>query len=939
MDNTSATSAQPLRGRTDECARLDQLIAAARTGESQVLVVHGEAGVGKTAVIEYAIERASDFRIARASGVEAEVELAFAGLHQLCAPLLDGLEQLPEPQRDALATAFGRSAGAPPDRFLVGLSVLSLLAAAATEATPLMCVVDDAQWLDRVSAQTLAFVARRLLAEPVAVVFGVRDSRDTEARELAGLPELALHGLSDHDARILLESVIRGRMDERVRDRIIAEARGNPLALLELPRDPAATEGGYGRPESRPPAGHIEHSFVRRVQSLPVPTRRLLLAAAADPVGDTALLSRAVDRLGISVDVAAPAEAAGLIEIGARVRFRHPLMRSAAYLAGDLDERRQVHRALAEVTDPQADPDRRAWHGANATTGTDDAVAAELERSADRAQARGGVAAAAAFLERAAELTADPVRRGARALAAAQAKYAATSPDSARELLAMAEMTPLDRHQRAQAARLRAEIAFVQSRGGDDTAPTVAEAALGLLDSARGLEDLDAAQARETYLEALGAAMYGGRLCPYGGAVVVAEPARRAPPGPTPARPHDLMLDGLARRIIDGPAPGLPTLRDALTRIVDAAQSTAGDVMGWFWQAFPIAQESVAGELWDDELYHRLATAAVRLARDTGALAVLPLALVTRAGVHVFAGELDAASALIEEADAITAATGYVPLRYHAVSVAAWRGVEAEAVGLIAASAERAAARGEGRVIGLTGYVTAVLNNGLGHYRQALTAAQQACEHEDLGFFGWTLTELVEAAARCGERTLAADALARLAALTEPAGTDWALGVLARSRALLEDQDAGRDADTAEAHYREAIDRLGRTRIVVHLARARLVYGEWLRRAHRRVDAREQLGIAHEMFTQMGAEAFAERARRELLATGEKTRKRPISRGDGLTAQEAQIAQLAGSGLTNQEIGAQLFISTHTVEWHLRKVFAKLGIKSRRQLRGRTDTA
>jgi DNA-binding CsgD family transcriptional regulator len=917
-----------LRGRSDECAALDRLISGARSGHSQVLVLRGEAGVGKTALLEYVVDCASGFRIARAAGVESEVELAFAGLHQLCAPMMDRLDELPPPQRDALATAFGRSAGAAPDRFLVGLAVLSLLAA-ATEDQPLLCVIDDAQWLDRVSAQTLAFVARRLLAEPIALVFAVREGTDDELR---GLPELEIRGLSDGDSRALLDSVIRGRMDERVRDRIIAEARGNPLALLELPRDPAASHGGFGRHDARPPAGHIEQSFVRRVQSLPTPTQRLLLAAAAEPVGDKALLIRAARSLGITTDVAAHAEAEGLLEIGTRVRFRHPLMRSAAYRAADVDDRREVHRALAEAIDPQADPDRRAWHGANAAFGTDDAVAAELERSAERAQARGGVAAAAAFLERAAELTSDPARRGARALAAAQAKYAAVSPEAAYDLLRTAETSPLDDLQRAQATRLRAQITLAEIRSSDHSEATLTDAAAGLLGAARELETLDIALARDTYLEAIGAAMYCGRFCPGGNQDMVAEPARLAPNTPGRPRPTDLLMDGLAIRLTDGHAASLPTLRAALTEFLAAAERGEGDVMRWFWQGFPVASESATGEIWDDECWHALATTAVRLARDAGALAVLPLALATRAGVYVFGGDLDAASALIEEADAIAASTGYEPLRYHTLTVAVWRGREAEAVQMIDAAEKRAVARGEGRIIGLIGALSAMLYNGLGRYSDALAAAQRSCEHEDLGFGGWVVGELVEAAARCGEREVARAALAKLTDLTQAAGTDWALGILAGARALLEDDRAAEDL------YREAIDRLGRTRMGAFRARAHLVYGEWLRREHRRVDAREQLGIAHEMFSRMGAEAFAERARRELLATGEKARKRAAGSGEGLTAQEAQIAQLAGAGLTNQEIGAQLFISAHTVEWHLRKVFAKLGIRSRRQLRGRSDT-
>jgi hypothetical protein len=749
--------AQRLLGRSDECQTLERLISGARSGESQVLVLRGEAGVGKTALLEYVVERASGFRVARAAGVEAEVELAFAGLHQLCAPLLDRLEQLPGPQREALATAFGQSAGPAPDRFLVGLAVLSLLAA-GTEEQPLLCVVDDAQWLDVVSAQTLAFVARRLLAEPVALVFSVRDG---VADELAGLPELGVRGLSDSDARTLLDSVIRGRMDERVRERIIAEARGNPLALLELPRDPAAAEGGFGRPDARAPSGHLEQSFVRRVQSLPMSTQKLLLAAAAEPVGDKALLIRAARRMGITPDVAAHAEAEGLIEIGARVRFRHPMMRSAAYLAADVDDRRRAHRALAEETDPHSDPDRRAWHGANAAFGTDDAVADELDQSADRAAARGGVAAAAAFLERATELTFDPAKRGARALAAAQAKFAGTSPDDAHQLLVIAEMSPLDDLQRAQVARLRAQIAFVQTRGAEHVISTVSDTALGLLDAARGLENLDVELARDTYLQALGAAMYAGRLCPGGGPIVVAEPACRAPRGPSPPRPTDLLLDGLATRFIDGHAASLPILRSALTQLIDGARRGDAGVISRFWQAFPVASESATGELWDDGLWQGLAVTAVRLARDAGALTVLPFALATRAGVYVFAGELDAASTLIEEANGICAATGYAPLRYHSLSVAVWRGREADTTHLVDAARKRAIERGEGRVIGLTGGLSSTLYNGLGRYREAFDAARRGSEHEDLGFGGWTIGELVEAAGRCGERDAAFDALAR----------------------------------------------------------------------------------------------------------------------------------------------------------------------------------
>jgi DNA-binding CsgD family transcriptional regulator len=727
---------------------------------------------------------------------------------------------------------------------------------------------------------------------------------------------MVVGGLSDADARALLDSVTPGRLDERIRDRVVAESRGNPLAILELPKGLTAAElaGGFGLPDARPLANVIEQSFLRRVQSLPLETQRLLLLAAAEPVGDVTLLWRAAEQLGIGADAATPAEAQDLIALGARVRFRHPLVRSAAYRAAGVRERQDIHRALAEVTDPHADPDRRAWHRAHAAVGPDETVAAELERSADRAQARGGIAAAAAFLERASELTPDPARRAARALAAAQAKFEAGAPDSAYELLAAAEIGPLHELQRARIARLRAEMVFARSRGSE--APPL------LLDAARGLEALDARLARETYLEALGAAVFAGRLGGQYGMREVAEAARAAPPGPEPRRPSDLLLDGMATRFTDGYEAGVPALRRALQAFRGEALRSEGDTLGWLWLAWLLA-----GDLWDDEAWHELATHAVRLARETGALNVLPVDLEYRAGVHIHAGEFAAASALVEEADAITAATGNAPLRYAALFLAAWRGDEARALKLSAARARDATARGEGRALGLVECVGAVLYNGLGRYEAALAAAQRACEHEDLVFFGWSLVELVEAAVRSGAREVAAGALRELEERTRAAGTEWALGILARSGALLEHGQA------AEALYCEAIERLERCRIVVHLARAHLVYGEYLRRENRRVEAREQLRIAYEMLSRMGAEAFAERARAELLATGETVRKRTVETREVLTAQEAMVARLAAEGRTNPEIGTQLFISPRTAEYHLHKVFTKLGISSRRALR------
>ena len=905
-------------GRRAECEALDRLLADVLVGQSRVLVLRGEAGVGKTALLSAVAEEAAGCRVARAAGVQSEMELPFAGLHQLCAPIFDSLNRIPDPQRDALRVAFGLQEGGSPNHFLVALAALSLLAEAA-EARPLVCLVDDAQWLDRASAQALAFVARRLLAERIAMVFAVREPG--QADELAGLPELLVEGLADGDARALLASALPGVLDERIRDRIVAETRGNPLALMELPRGltPAELAGGFGVPHAGLLSGHIEQSFLRRFESLPPDAQQLVLTAAAEPVGDVTLLWRAAERLGIGAEAVAPAQAADLIALGARVRFRHPLVRSAVYRAAAVHERQQVHRALAEATDPEEDPDRRAWHRAHAAAGLDEAVADELERSADRARRRGGVAAAAAFLERAAELTPDPARRGARALAAAQAKLDAGSREAAETLLATAELAPLDELQRALLQRLRAQIAFVFTRGSDG--PPL------LLDAARRLEALDPALARETYLEALGAAMYAGRVDADSGVQQVAEAARAAPVAPAPPRSIDLVLDGLARRCTEGPAAGVPALRLALQAVMAEALDGHGAIMRWLLLS-PIVQSMTVFELWDDEAFHALATRAVQLARDTGALALLPVALVYRSGVHLFGGEFATATALVQEADAIALATGNASLMYAWLLIGAWRGVESEAMEFINAGLDDASARSEGRVLALAGYASAVLNNGLGHYEAAMDGAKRASDDGDFGYSGAALPELVEAATRAGKPEIAAAALPRLEERTRAAGTDWALGVLARSRALVSEGEA------ADALHHEAIERLERTRVRIELARARLLYGEWLRREGRRVDARGQLRTAHELFSLAGAEAFAERARRELLATGENVPRRTAETRDYLTAQEAQIARLAADGHTNPEIGAQLFISPRTVEYHLRKVFTKLDVSSRRELRG-----
>ncbi len=899
-----------LIGREAERNVLDRLVSAVRAGESRALVVHGEPGVGKTALLEYLAEHASGCRVVRAAGVQSEMELAFAGLHQLCGPMLERLDRLPLPQRNALATAFGVSAGPAPDRFLIALAVLSLLSEVA-EDRPMVCLIDDEQWLDHASAQVLAFVARRLGAESLGLVFGAR----LPSSDLAGLPELMVAGLREEDARTLLDSVLTGPLDPRVRDQIIAETRGNPLALLELPRGLTAAElaGGFGLPAAVPLSGSIEDSFRRRMDALPAETRRLLLLAAADPVGDPALVWRAAGRLGVGAESAAPAVEAGLAEFGIRVRFRHPLVRSVAYRSASPQERQAAHRALAEVIDPAIDPERRAWHRAQAAAGPDEDVARELERSAGRARARGGLAAAAAFLERAALLTVDPAQRAGRALAAAQAKFQAGAFDAALNLLAVADAGPLSEPQQARVDVLRAQLAFVTNRGRD--APPL------LLKAAKRLEPIDARLARATYLDALTAAMFAGRLATAGGDTL--EVALVAGAAPRPLRaPHapDLLLDGLVANFNEGYGAGVPILRRALTAF--GTEMSADEELRWLWLACVVAIH-----LWDDEHWDGLSRRYVELARTAGALTELPLALSMRAYMLLFAGDLAAAAALVDEIATVTEATGSNPSPYAALTLAALRGRQAEASALIESTTRDVTRRGEGLGIAVAERANAVLNNGLGRYREAMAAVQTIVAYgRDPGSTNWAAVEFIEAAAHAGMRETAAETLSGLAEMARASGSDWALGMEARSRALLTDGEA------AERLYRESIMYLGRTDLRTELARVHLLYGEWLRRDGRRTDAREQLRKARHMLEQMGIEAFAERARRELRASGETARKRTAGTSQELTAQEAQIARLAREGLSNPEIATRLFISARTVQYHLSKVFAKLGISSRSQL-------
>ena len=897
-----------LLDRHRERVALDGLLEDLRSGRGRALVVRGEAGIGKSALLEYVVEAAAGMRVCRAVGMESEMELAYAGLHLLFLPLLDRLESLPGPQRDALGVAFGLREGDAPDRFLVGLAVLTLLSEMAEER-PLLCVVDDAQWLDRASAQVLAFAARRLLAEPVGLVFAARDPGE----HFRGLTDLEVRGLPDQDARALLRSVVGFQLDERVRAQILAETSGNPLALLELPRGlgPAQLAGGLGLAGVQVPA-RIERVFRRRLEALPADTRSLMLVAAAEPVGDPVLVWGAAGRLGIPASAAEAAQTDGLLQIGTRVRFRHPLVRSAVYSAASLPERRAAHRALAEVTDRDHDPDRRAWHLAAAVPGPDEEVAAELERSASRAQARGGMAAAAAFLQRAVELTGEPAPRSERALTAAQACLQAGALDTVAGLLAIAAAGPMDELQQARVALIHGQLAFASSAGGD--APAL------LLKAAKQLEPLDATLARQTYLDAWYAAMYAGQFADAGDLQEVSRAARSAPPTSGEPNPSDQLLDGLAILITEGHAQAAPLLRRAAWVFVDGVVTTAERRR---WSTVAVFAASL---LWDDQCWHAIQARELQSCREAGLLAQLSIWAGSSALLATWQGDFATAASLIAEAEAIAAATGTrAPIV--AVLLAAFRGAETEAAPLIEAMIATARAAEQGITIQFSQWASAILYNGLGRHDKALAEAQAADQAPEMQVSMWALPELIEAACRTRQTLLAAEALGRLAEATSIGQTDWGQGIYARSQALL---SGGEDA---ERSYREAVDRLSRTGFRPELARAHLLYGEWLRGEDRRADARAQLRTAHDMFAAIGMRAFAERTRSELLATGETVRKRVATTHDRLTPQEAQIAHLARAGMSNPEIAAQLFLSPRTIEYHLAKVFTKLDIDSRRQLR------
>ncbi len=903
-----------LLGRREEQRRLAALLHGAREGRAGVLVLRGEAGIGKSALLGDLAKNADDFCICRAGGVESEMELAYAGLQQLCGPITGHNAELATLHQNVLDQVFGLAEGAPPERFLVGIAALDLVAAAAKKQ-PVVWLIDDAQWIDQASMQAVGFVARRLLAERVLILVATRDVGDEN--ELAGLPELRISGVNTQDARRLFDSVVSGPTDPLVRDRIIAETRGNPLALLELPRAWTTAElvEGLSGAAGIPLTGRLESAFAKRLRELPPDTQALLALAAAEPKGDPALLWSAAQRLGLDWSAAAPAERAGLLEVGQGVYFRHPLVRAAAYRGAPLEKRLEVHRTLAELSDPVRDADRRAWHWACSTVGHDEMIAAELERTAGRARSRGGLLAAAALLERAALLTPHGELRADRTLAAARAKRDAGAFESALRLLSVADTEPRSELRTALAEHLRGKIAFDQRRSS--------EAAELLLSAAQRIEPFAPRAARDMHLEALAAAVWAGGPGDRELVAKAAQAARASVSHEEPPRTADLVLDAIATRMTEGYAAATPALTAALDAIRNHGLGS-DDADDLLWLTGNRLAGLIATEAWDHEAALALARRQVTVARESGALVQLQFALNFLANNVIVTGDLRSASALLEEERLLSAVTLVSPNR--TMLIDALRGDTKRTVPLIQAMIDTAAETGQGRVIFFARYTAAVLYNGLGRHADALAHARQVIESDALGFQTLAAGELAEAASREGDTELLSYMSAWMQVRAAATPTEWALGMSARMRAL------GADNADAEALYRESIVHFGKTQLRIELARSQLLYGEWLRRERRNLDARVELRAALRLFREFGAEAFACRAQIELEATGERIRPRAADTGSQLTPQESQVARLAAQGLTNREIAVRLFIGESTVEYHLVKVFRKLDVRSRTQL-------
>ncbi len=903
-----------LVGRTKEVGALEDVLSAVRGGLSGVLVLHGEVGVGKTALLDWAAGTAADMRVVRVSAAESEADLGFAGLHQLLAPLLDGLDRLPGPQRTALELAFGRSEGPPPDRFLVGLAALTLLTDAAA-TRPVLCVVDNGQWLDSESAEVLGFVARRLLADQVGMLFAVREG-ERRAVKLNGLPELPVTALAERAAREVLAEAAGGQVDARVSERIVAETAGNPLGLVEFGRELTVEERSGTVPLTGPLrfGGRLEKLYLSRVQALPADIQTLLLVVAADQLGDPAKAWRAAGWLGIDHEAADLSAVERLVTLAPGLQFRHPLMRSIVYYGAPVVARWRVHEALAAASDPEQDPDRRAWHLAQAAPGPDEAVAGELERSAGRARGRGGWASSAAFLERSAELTPAADARVGRLVAAAEARLVAGETSAARALLDRAVPVSPDPVVRARARRLEGAILFAAGKP--------AAAGTALLAAARTIGPSDARLARDVLLEALAAQLWGGQDTGTGDIPRVLRSVPRAPQSPATA--GDLLLDGFAAVAEGRLGPGAGLLRQAVVAVTDG-QPVPGDAPQRFL-AFRLA----ATELYDDSAWRELADGWVARTRDRGALAATVVGLGFQALSQLAEGRFSASESTITEARTLAEAmrnqTHLDGLAAAELELLACRGDQASARLLADRLSLVMTGRGHGLGIQQVHKALATLELGLGHYEQALRHARAAVSDGPLLKYQSGPELLIEAAVRSGDRVAAAVALTAVAPWWQACGTSWSQGLLARCQALLADDDHAEDA------YRLSVEHLQHCQVTPELARSHLLYGEWLRRRRRRRGAREQLRAGYELFVTLGMAAFAERAGAELRAAGEHAAVRPVGTPDALTPQEAQVARLAAEGATNREIASRLFVSASTVDYHLRKVFRNLGVTRRAQL-------
>ncbi len=906
----------PLFGRSTERELLGQLLARCAEELSAALVLRGDPGTGKTALLDdtAATATARGMRTARLTGVESETQLGYAALHRLLLLFPEYLKRLPGQQRDALRVAFGLAAGPSPDRFLVALAVLTLLAEEASEE-PLVCIVDDAQWLDPESAVVLAFAARRLQAERVVLLFAIRTG-EGQSTAFTGLPELPVGGLAADDAAGLLDCLTEGRLNPAVGMRLITGTEGNPLALIELVRELSTAQlaGAVALPDPLPASSLLERLFSHRISQLAADTRLLLALAAAEPTASVDLLWRAAGQLGIDPDTAASADIGDLVTFGPPVAFGHPLVRSVTYHGTPPAQRRHIHRVLAAESPQQ---ERVAWHLAMAATEPNAGVADKLERAAEGARERGGYAATATFYSRSAELSVDEEQRARRLLAAAEAELTAGAPDRAAALLDQVSAGPATAVQAGLTVRLRGQLSLATGQ--------LTRAPAQLLAAARALTPVDATIGMQTLLQALEAANYAGRAAVEEMRAVAAEILPGKPAAdPAAGSITDCLLYGFLHWFAGEHMRAAPLLRSAIAEL--RAEDTDEQIRLAWLQAGCFA----ASELLDDEERTALAADFVRLARRRGALTALPLALTFAGEADARAGRLDQAAAAHAEGQAISAATGNPGIPGQAsppdLLLLIWRGRAAEARAAAAAIAAEMTSRGIGSGVSYMHTWLAVLEIGLANYREALSHGLYACREDSLGTGCFALPELIEAAARCRELGVAKQALGQLAVRAQAGGAPWGLGLLARSRALVADDDAAEDL------YQEAIAPLGRTRARTDLARAHLVYGEWLRRQRRRRDARDQLRTAHDMLADMGVGAFAQRAQIELNSFGERARQRSADATSALTAQEAQIAGLVSHGLANRDIAAQLFLSPATVEYHLRGIYRKLGVTSRAEL-------